>query len=698
MSGRISLLPLAALLLAATPPPYRPADLGQRPDRGGTDILPEQFLRGYDPITAYFSGHEGPGTGPADDGGKLLRIEPAWPGAWFWVDRKTLQFRPAEPWPPLRRFAVTAHGTQRTLATMMSAPSAMQPSDGSTDLLPFRTLTLTFPQALPLESLRQMLRIEIRDLPGLGDSPRRVVEHVDLSQLPRRDQRDPATYAVTLDDDVPEGKELVVTLALALGDEDKVLWTGRLSTREPFRLREVHCGAAEAQIGGNAKLPRELALACGVHGELPQLVFSAPVKDLTLTALKQLVRLEPAVPDLSFESTGERVSLRGRFVPDVLYRMEISAAPVHDETDRPLEDPGDAELFFYRGWRTAFLRWSQSTAILEARGPRMLPLVGYGDARADVRVYRVDPLFTGLWPFPASPVEIDEHEAPPFPGEEPENAGPPRSASPPDDLAAHLRLLGSPLVSKIVDLPLARHAGATRFGLDLGGLLDPVVGRRRPGTYLVGLRRLTGGPQRSYVRVQITNLSLTTVEDRDQLVFWVRALDDAEGISGAHITLEGVARYPVSTGGSIDRPVSLELRTDGDGKAILGAPLENWVSIERLSVRDGDDVLVIDPHEPPPQFASHHWGYASDWLSWLMHPVPPPPNDKPLAFVFTERPIYRPGEVVHVKGFIRQKIGGALVAPLPEDSYGLKIDGPGDRSWELPLHFSPLHGFAADFA
>ena len=42
---------------------------------------------------------------PKLDGAKLLKMTPSWPGQYFWADKKTLQFRPAEPWPPLQRFA-----------------------------------------------------------------------------------------------------------------------------------------------------------------------------------------------------------------------------------------------------------------------------------------------------------------------------------------------------------------------------------------------------------------------------------------------------------------------------------------------------------------------------------------------------------------------------------------------------------------
>src|SRR5262249_13439711 len=84
------------------------ADRGGLPERGGPKILPEAFLRGFDPITAYFAADVGPSAGSADDGARILKIEPTWPGAYVWADRRTLQFRPAEPWPPLSRFSLEA--------------------------------------------------------------------------------------------------------------------------------------------------------------------------------------------------------------------------------------------------------------------------------------------------------------------------------------------------------------------------------------------------------------------------------------------------------------------------------------------------------------------------------------------------------------------------------------------------------------
>lgn len=685
-------LPLL-LLLAAAPvraQEYRPADESQRPEGGAVRILPEQFLRGFDPVTVYFPDNVGPGRQSADDGSSRLKVAPSWPGQWFWADRKTLQFRPAEPWPPLARFSFEAGGVRKVLTTMMAAPSAMSPHPDSTDLKPFRTFTLTFPQALPPQALKQMLRLELRDLPGLADSPTRVVKDYSLSQLPRASQRQQAVYAVTLEEEVPEGKLLQVNVSLALGDEDKVLWVGRLSTRPPFHLQALQCGPSNVSLVGGPSVPRDLALACGNQGDLPQLVFSAPVADLSLTALKKLVRLEPAVADLHFQAYGSRVSLRGRFLPDTLYRMRIGPAPVKDDSDRPLSNPGELQLFFHLGRKSPFLRWQQATAVLEARGPRTLPLQGYGDARADIRIYRVDPLHLGLWPFPDRPVVINEEEAPPFPGEEP--SLPQGSYVNSGDLSAHLRMLGSPLVSRLVDLPLPRRSGTTTFGLDLGPLLDPVVGRARPGTYLVGLRRLTGAPERAYMRVQVTNLSLTAVEERDKAVFFVRTLDEAQPVRGASVVLQGQRRNAQGAAESF----SLTLTTDDEGRASIG-PQSNWLRLQRLYVQSGDDSLVLNPRAPPASFASNHWSPSSGWLEWLTQQLPPPRNDGLRAFLFTERPIYRPGEKVFIKGLLRNEVGGDFLAPGSEKLYALKVKAPGEQQWALPLSFTALAGFSAEF-
>ncbi len=687
-SPRGLLLCAVCFSLSASAGESRPADLGQRPQAGGTTILPEQFLRGYDPVTVYFPSDQVSSIATADDGAKRLKLAPDWPGAYVWVDRRTLQFRPAEPWPGLARFNFEAAGARRTLTTMMSAPSAMAPSPGAEGLKPFRVVTLTFPQALPVGSLKKMLSLELRELPGLADSPRKRLTEYVLAQLPRNSHRDPVTWTVTLPEDVPEGKQLVVSVALALGSEATTLWQGRASTRTAFGLVAVRCGNAEFPLVGGASTPKDMALGCGNRGDAPQLVFSAPLPSLTMTQLRQLVRFEPAVADLRFTLYGSRVQLGGKFLPDTLYKLTLGPAAIVDDASRPLRDVKPADVYFHLGWKASFLRWTQATAVLEAKGPRMLPLSGYGEPKADVRVYRVDALHNALWPFPQSPVVIDEQAAPPFPGEEPDVPEQPGTVGA-DVLRAHLKLLGSPLVSRVVDLPLADKAGTTNFGLDLKPLLDGVVGANRPGTYLVGLRRLTGRPERSYMRVQVTNLTVTSVEEPNQAHLYVRALDTGLPVKGATVTLEGTAK---DTG----KPVRVSGATDADGRFSVGL-LRTWASITRVSIQSGEDVLVLDPNERLTRFANNHWSSSSQWLSWLKSEPVATPNDATLGFVFTERPIYKPGEPVFVKAYVRHKRSGALVIPPDLKPYGLLVRGPDGTDWPLKPAVTAQGALAAEF-
>lgn len=703
------LAPLALFQQArAQTPAYRPADSGQRPAGSGTRLLPETFLRGWDPVTVFYDRDTSSGPGPAEDGAERLQLVPSWPGAWQWLDQRTLQFRPAEAWPPLARFSLTSGSAHKTLTTLMAPPSAMAPAAGSEELRPFRTFTLTFPQALPIAALRSMLRLDLVQLPGLEGAPRRAVKAFSLAQLPRGSQRDPATYALTLDEDVPEGQRLQITAALALGDEGRTLWAGALSTRTPFHLSELRCGSAQLRLTQQGEEGRSLPLACGASGEGPQLVFSADLSEVTPSALLQLVKLSPAVPDLHADTYGGRLSLRGRFVPDTLYRMQVGPAPISDRDGRALQGAAPLTAFFYLGKRSPFLRFSQGSALLELNGPRNLPLQGEGDTRADVRIHRVDPLHPGLWPWPAAPVTIDEERAPPFPGEEPPVPGLDQRGS---DLKAHLRLLGSPLVSKLVELPLANRSGPSRVGLDLGPLLDAAEGGRKAGTYLVGLRRLVGSPQgaaqRSWMRVQVTDLSLTAVEERDKALLFVRSLATAAPIKGARIALEGrrTEEYRDDHGEKQTRIVAArhELTCDSEGKATLPL-LAGWVEVQRVTLTAGADVLVLDPADPPPQFASNHWSAASSWLRWLGQAPPPPATDKLVGFIFTERPIYRPGETVYFKGWLRKRVSGALGAPgtledgAAEKEFGLEAEGPDGVSRPLKLSFTELFGFSGELA
>ena len=65
-------------------------------------------------------------------------------------------------------------------------------------------------------------------------------------------------------------------------------------------------------------------------------------------------------------------------------------------------------------------------------------------------------------------------------------------------------------------------------------------------------------------------------------------------------------------------------------------------------------------------------------------------KDKPVrkAHIFTERPVYRPEEAVHIKGYVRLRKMGDLIYE-ENRRRSLVVEGPGDKKWTYPAH---LHG------
>jgi len=358
--------------------------------------------------------------------------------------------------------------------------------------------------------------------------------------------------------------------------------------------------------------------------------------------------------------------------------------PLADRDGRPLDLAAANELTLSFPRAASYLRLGAASGLVERKGPRRLPLLGRGDERLDLRIVPIDPLERGLWPFPDQPVEVDESRRPPGPGEAP---GPwTRADRAPDagELARRIAALGSPPVSTLIDLPLRRDGGSASFGLDLGAHLDRLAGPAAPGTYLVGIRRLGEGTTRSWMRLTATDLALTTLEEPRATRFVVTSLATAQPIAGAEVTVEGVE---LGLPGAARWVELYRGRTDARGFASWPAPgprEQGWVRIERIVVAAGADRLVLDPDHAPDSFADNRWNESGEtWLQWTQQELEG--REAPvewLAHLFPERPIHRPEEPVHLKGYVRTRERGRL-APVGEELLFV-IEGPGDLVWRYP--------------
>ncbi len=364
---------------------------------------------------------------------------------------------------------------------------------------------------------------------------------------------------------------------------------------------------------------------------------------------------------------------------------------MRDAAGRTLADP-ISEKFAFQAGQPA-LAWDAAQGIAERLGPQMVPVRGHGYDHADVRIVPLDPLSRDFWPFPRAGLATRDADPPPLPGREPKafaDPGPIAGSA----MAARIQALGTPAISELVGLPIHQGGVDTKFGLDLSGELARIAGPRQPGTYLLGLRRTDGG-LRQWMRVQVTDLSVTSVEEADQVRFYVTSLATARPVAGADIRLEGTrdARFITLAHGT----------TDANGAWVFPAPLMSGrygqdAHLSRVVVAKGTDTLVLDPLAGRiPRYAEGLWSDAGGaWLEWLAHSPSvrrPPPQTQ--CHVFTERPIYRPEEPVLIAGIIRTWDRGTLTyASGPGE---VVVSGPGDQQWRLPAPLDEVGGFHVRF-
>lgn len=661
--------------------------LWQRPQARGVVIVPDTYLRRWDPVTVFFPQARGK-PGPEDNPERYVSVTPPHPGAYTWLDAHTLQFKPADPWPALSRFTWSAGTVKTPLATLLAPPAHTDPADGETDLAPLDRIDLAFDDPTPAAVLARMITIELRPLPGVAGAPRHLTA-ADFTVKARPTQRGGKhEYSVRLNRPIPRGTRATLRLGLAAADvgaDDLAVSTIAFATAPPFRVVSMGCQSASLPVtAAGTRYPADQPLRCtNSHRQHATVEFSASPESLSAVLGRDLVRFEPAVRNLSFDLSGRELAIKGDFKPDTPYRMAVVPAPVFDTARRPLEIEGESAVWMSFAPPTRVLEWDAARGLAERTGPKRVPVRARGHAKADLRIYRVDPLNRGFWPFERV-LEIDESLRPPGPGEMPA----PWTKPTPISRAAQieqLRALGAPGVSAMVDMP----EGGERRGLDLAPHLTRLAGKTAPGHYLVGLRALDDDT-RHWMRLQVTDLSLTSVEAADSTRFFVTSLATAKPVSGVEIIVEGAS----GTGESRAWGQIWAGRTGADGGVTFKAPgtRPEAPTVHRIIAKKGDDVLVLDPQSPPEAFANGYWSRRGDWLGWVFGEISARGEQETLrGHLFPERPLYRPTHAVHLKAWVRVAHQGEFEAA--EGTGRIVVRGPGGAKWRLPVTLSD-HGTA----
>lgn len=676
---------------ATNPYQYKPADYKQFKNLSDKDvtILPEEFLREYDPLTVFFKKEMHPGgSGPLDEPEKIIKIEPSHPGEFRWLDSRTLEFRPTIPWPAMEKFKISVGGYRKELSTLLSPPVRIIPGNGETGLGEVEKITMEFEYYVNPSILSKLVTFESYLLPGIGKEGRKRYTYKDFNIKLAERTSDSDNYKYYFEMEHPFSLGLKVQTTLRLSDDsslEEAFETYYFKTKEDFMLHGMGSRAHQFTVNpSGSHYEKDQALRLPQSGELI-FTFSSPPAQLNLSMVKSMINFSPAPEAFDFRQSGEQLQINVTVETDKLYKVTIEPISFQDREGRSLQMEKASSFYFYRPSEQAFIRWGESFGIVERYGPQHFPISVSGIKNIDFRIYRIDPLNKAFWPFPETWVPVDENALPPGPGEEPISEEDILSPLSTTQIISHIQMLGSPHYSKIIDL---EKEGVLRHNsIDLKDKLAEISGEGQPGTYLIGFRKLGGRQERQYVKIQVTDLCLSTIEAKHEVLFAVTSYKTGEPVAGANIKIEGVKKSHFETiySGQTNEYGFLEIQHNSYTTAKF-----NKFAVKRVLVNKGDDYLVIDTRSQaaPPEFSDNHWSrHSSGWLQWLSYSPYDLSRDTVLkAHVFTERPIYRPEEKVYIKGYIRWRFQGEL-SHVKHRDFLLSIRSPEgvDREYDVEL-------------
>ncbi len=176
--------------------------------------------------------------------------------------------------------------------------------------------------------------------------------------------------------------------------------------------------------------------------------------------------------------------------------------------------------------------------------------------------------------------------------------------------------------------------------------------------------------------VQMTGIGLDAFVDREDLVGWATALSDGRPLEGVEMTL---------------LPSGQRAASGGDGLVRLGLPAPSSKSgalSGMLLARRGDETAFL------PELSD--WWYGAS--SWARRAAP----DALRWYVFDDRKMYKPGEEVSLKGWLRRVGGGKggdlgpLAGGAASVTYALR-DSRGNEVLKGSAPLNALGGFDTKF-
>lgn len=562
-------------------------------------------------------------------------------GKWRWVGTKTLMFEPAERFPMATRFTVTVpKGTRSAVGTTLGGAQSW------TFTTPAPTLQASYPTDQPARRMPLLFASFDQRI-----DPEAVVGTITL----RAGRREPVGVRLAKPSEIE--RHDVVSQMVAQAEEGRWLAFVPLSPLPPDAPVKVSIGpgtpSAEGPLTttttqtfsfrthGAMKVVRH---QCGYDGQCPpgtgfEIEFSNPVDVRAFDA--GLVTVEPALPDLRTEAYGQYLYVFGSTKGRTTYEVRLSE-DVRDTFDQRLGE-------------TKPLRFTVDDA------PASLMMQGSGltvldpAARGKVSVFSTNHPKLRVKAWAVEPEDFRDYLA-----------GLERAYGDSRDLA----MPGKVIIDDVIAVRRARDE-LVETTIDLSPGLRKGLGHVIVLVEQVDRPKEPWMMQRAIAWVQVTGLGLQGHVDAEQMLVWVTSLADGKPLAGVDVRLHGVGAKG---------------RTSAEG--VVELPLVRDYA-QMIVARKGDDVA----------FLPESIGWWNPQGSW--HTMPQDPELR--WYVFDDRGLYRPGETVKIKGWIRsidpRKRGdvGAAPATLRAVEWALS-DSQGNQVTKGTLELNALGAFDTSIA
>lgn len=373
--------------------------------------------------------------------------------------------------------------------------------------------------------------------------------------------------------------------------------------------------------------------------------FSNPLDAQAFDASQ--IRVEPASDQLKPSIYGNTIYVAGTKNPNTTYHVTIDKS-LRDRFDQTLSK--DETVEFKVGPAQPWMSLSgRSFVVLDPAGPRQLSLYSVNYQTVKVSLYAVEP---------ADWIQFNIYRQRRYRN---------------NTAAKNATLPGRLVLDKQIELKPQNEMTETRIDLtpalrDSLGQVIVVIESIMPA------RDTYSGP---LAWVQSTRIGLDAFVDNDELVGWATSLADGAPLSGVQMEI-----LPSNTGGTGET-------TGSDGVAHLALKTGPDSSPNVLVARRGNDVAIL------PENAENWWATTGTWHH-------KPQTDGLRWYVFDDRKLYRPGEEVHLKGWIR-RVGagkggdvGPLSGAVKRVSYSVK-DQAGNEVGKGELDLNIFGGFDTAF-